>query len=36
MKIHIGQINPTVGALRPNAELIRRAYDDGVRRARTS
>ncbi|HKS21741.1 MAG TPA: NAD+ synthase [Thermoanaerobaculia bacterium] len=31
MKIHIGQINPTVGALRANAELIRRAYDDGVR-----
>jgi NAD+ synthetase len=31
MKIHIGQINPTVGALSSNAELIRRAYDDGVR-----
>jgi NAD+ synthetase len=31
MKIHIGQINPTVGALRANAELIRKAYDDGVR-----
>ena len=30
MKIYIGQINPTVGALRSNAELIRRAYDDGV------
>jgi NAD+ synthase (glutamine-hydrolysing) len=31
MKIFIGQINPTVGALSSNAELIRRAYDDGVR-----
>jgi NAD+ synthase (glutamine-hydrolysing) len=31
MKIHIGQINPTVGALRTNAELIRKAYDHGVR-----
>src|ERR1051326_4356036 len=31
MRIHIGQINPTVGALASNAELIRRAYDDGVR-----
>ena len=31
MRIHIGQINPTVGALSTNAELIRRAYDDGVR-----
>ena len=31
MRIHIGQINPTVGALQSNAELIRRAYDDGVR-----
>src|SRR5205085_11332837 len=31
MKIYIGQINPTVGALRTNAELIRLAYDDGVR-----
>src|SRR5207244_11741859 len=30
MKIHIGQINPTIGALSSNAELIRRAYDDGV------
>jgi len=30
MKIFIGQINPTVGALSSNAELIRRAYDDGV------
>jgi NAD+ synthase (glutamine-hydrolysing) len=31
MKIYIGQINPTVGALSSNAELIRRAYDDGVK-----
>jgi NAD+ synthase (glutamine-hydrolysing) len=31
MKIYIGQINPTVGALRTNAEMIRRAYDGGVR-----
>ena len=31
MRIHIGQINPTVGALASNAELIRRTYDDGVR-----
>jgi NAD+ synthetase len=31
MKIYIGQINPTVGALSANAELIRRAYDNGVR-----
>src|SRR5262245_9868674 len=31
MKIFIGQINPTVGALSSNAELIRHAYDDGVR-----
>jgi len=31
MKIFIGQINPTVGALASNAELIRRAYDDGVK-----
>lgn len=30
MKIHLGQINPTVGALSSNAELIRRAYDGGV------
>ena len=30
MKIYIGQINPTVGALSSNAELIRRAYDNGV------
>ncbi|HEX9986717.1 MAG TPA: NAD+ synthase [Thermoanaerobaculia bacterium] len=31
MKIFIGQINPTVGALASNAELIHRAYDAGVR-----
>ncbi|HEY2323957.1 MAG TPA: NAD+ synthase [Thermoanaerobaculia bacterium] len=31
MKIYIGQINPTVGALNTNAGLIRKAYDDGVR-----
>src|SRR5437762_1343479 len=31
MKIFIGQINPTVGALSTNAELIRKAYDQGVR-----
>jgi NAD+ synthetase len=31
MKVYIGQINPTVGALAANAELIRRAYVDGVR-----
>jgi len=31
MKVYIGQINSTVGALSANAELIRRAYDDGVR-----
>ncbi|MCU1347150.1 MAG: nad+ synthetase [Acidobacteria bacterium] len=31
MKVFLGQINPTVGALSANAELIRRAYDDGVR-----
>ena len=30
MKVFIGQINPTVGALRGNEELIRRAYADGV------
>src|SRR6185503_13161912 len=30
MKVYIGQINPTVGALTANAELIRRAYDEGV------
>src|SRR5256886_8836590 len=31
MKVFIGQINPTVGALSSNAELIRKAYDQGVR-----
>ena len=31
MKVFIGQINPTVGALAANAELIRRTYDEGVR-----
>src|SRR6185436_16557861 len=31
MRIYVGQINPTVGALSSNAELIRRTYDDGVR-----
>src|SRR5664279_5680187 len=30
MKIYIAQLNPTVGALSSNAELIRHAYDDGV------
>jgi NAD+ synthase (glutamine-hydrolysing) len=31
MKVYIGQLNPTVGALSANAELIRGAYDAGVR-----
>src|SRR5687768_12924800 len=31
MKVFIGQINPTVGALAANAELIRKTYEDGVR-----
>src|SRR5688500_4251354 len=31
MKVYIGQINSTVGALGSNADLIRRAYDEGVR-----
>ncbi len=31
MKVYIGQLNSTVGALDANAALIRRAYDDGVR-----
>jgi NAD+ synthetase len=30
MKIYIGQINPTIGGIRGNAELIRRTYDAGV------
>src|SRR5687768_9025116 len=31
MKVFIGQINPTVGALAANAELIRKTYQEGVR-----
>ncbi len=31
MKVFIGQINSTVGALTANADLIRKAYDEGVR-----
>jgi NAD+ synthase (glutamine-hydrolysing) len=31
MRIFIGQINPTIGALSSNAELIRRAYEEGIR-----
>ena len=31
MKVFIGQINPTVGALTANAELIRKTYEEGVR-----
>jgi NAD+ synthase (glutamine-hydrolysing) len=31
MRVFIAQINSTVGALTANAELIRRAYDEGVR-----
>jgi NAD+ synthase (glutamine-hydrolysing) len=31
MKIHLAQINPTVGALESNYELIRRAYEEGSR-----
>ncbi|HUR81556.1 MAG TPA: NAD(+) synthase, partial [Thermoanaerobaculia bacterium] len=31
MKVFIGQINSTVGALTANAGLIRKAYDEGVR-----
>jgi len=31
MKIYIAQINPTIGALGSNAELIGRAYENGVR-----
>ena len=30
MKIYIGQINPTVGALTANAEMIQRVYKEGV------
>jgi NAD+ synthetase len=31
MRVFIGQLNSTVGALGANAEKIRRAYDEGVR-----
>ncbi|MEO6258777.1 MAG: NAD+ synthase [Thermoanaerobaculia bacterium] len=31
MKIYLGQLNPTVGALTANVELIQRAYADGVK-----
>src|SRR5437763_15858531 len=31
MKTYIGQINPTVGALHANSELIRKAYAEGVK-----
>jgi NAD+ synthase (glutamine-hydrolysing) len=31
LKVFIGQLNTTIGALSANAELIRRAYDEGVR-----
>jgi len=31
MKVYLGQLNSTVGALARNADLIRRAYDEGVR-----
>jgi NAD+ synthetase len=31
MKIYLAQLNPTVGALTANAEMIERAYRDGVR-----
>ncbi len=31
MKIFLGQINPTVGALEANYELIREVYEQGVR-----
>jgi NAD+ synthase (glutamine-hydrolysing) len=30
MKVYIGQINPTIGALAANAEAIRKAYEEGV------
>ncbi|PYQ31893.1 MAG: NAD+ synthase [Acidobacteria bacterium] len=30
MKVYIGQINPTIGALSANFDAIRRAYDEGV------
>src|SRR5450759_4142225 len=31
MRIYIGQINPTVGAIKSNTGLIRRTYEDGVK-----
>ena len=31
MKVYIGQLNTTIGALEANAEAIRRAYADGVK-----
>ncbi|MBW3670937.1 MAG: hypothetical protein KY432_04615 [Acidobacteria bacterium] len=31
MKVYLAQINPTVGALESNYELIRKAYEDGTR-----
>jgi len=31
LNVFIAQLNPTVGALSANAEMIRRAYDEGVR-----
>ena len=31
VRVFIGQINPTVGALTANAELIRKTYDEGVK-----
>ena len=31
MRIYIGQINPTVGAINANTELIRRTYEAGVK-----
>ncbi|HSP15052.1 MAG TPA: NAD+ synthase [Thermoanaerobaculia bacterium] len=31
MKIYVGQLNPTVGALSSNADLIHRTYEEGVR-----
>lgn len=31
MRIYIGQINPTVGAIKSNTGLIRRTYEDGIK-----
>ena len=31
MKIYIGQLNPTVGAIASNVAMIRRTYEEGVR-----